>query len=485
VEVEFKLDDLQVWEKVRQLAQIVGGWKKTQIAVSGAPVTTFAELERSIGHVVQCYVSREQSGIGELYCSGRNAPNEEAGCFGCRFAAGVSRQLNSYRAHSYWYQFGELSTDLSAFTVDKGKILQVCKARVGDHLCIDCAAFSWSRVWEDIVALPDVLHLGDGSQFRVTYSRIDPSKPIGVEPRESPHDHGLSLVMGVGGDREGRADDAVRRNVPSVRYSDIAAQDAALTEIRNVVELPLTHPEYFAEIGVEPQRGLILYGPPGNGKTLIAKAVATESDSHLEVINGPEILSKWVGQSEENLRGVFQRARELAPSVILIDEIDALAPNRDDVTHQHEVQLISQLLVLLDGLEARGRVAVIGTTNRIGSIDAAIRRPGRFDYHIEVPSPDQRGREAILSVYLRGMKATPGIDLARAARETAGFSGADLAALCREAGLVAIHRGITEETAAEELVITQDDLTAALVAIRHKRVASLPEDSPIRGMNGT
>ncbi len=257
-----------------------------------------------------------------------------------------------------------------------------------------------------------------------------------------------------------------------MRYSDIAAQDAALEEIKNVIQLPLTHAEYFCGIGVDPQRGVILYGPPGNGKTLIAKAVATESDAHLEIINGPEILSKWVGQSAENLRHVFERAKRLEPAVVLIDEIDAIAPTRDHVTHQHDVSLISQLLVLLDGIEERGRLAVIATTNRIRAVDPAIRRPGRFDYHIEVPLPDGAGREAILRVYKGKMRFTEQVDLGWLARNTDGFSGAELAATCREAGLIAIRHGITAGITPKDLIITQEDLAKALEAILQKRLAN-------------
>ena len=179
--------------------------------------------------------------------------------------------------------------------------------------------------------------------------------------------------------------------MPNVRYADIAGQDQALAALRQIVQLPLTHADYFAALRVEPQAGILLYGPPGNGKTLLAKAVATESQAHLEIISGPEILSKWVGESEAQLRQIFARCRQWAPSVLLIDEIDCLAPRREGMSQQYNVQLIAQLLVLLDGLEARGRVAVVAATNRLEALDPAICRPGRFDYHIEVPLPDRSG----------------------------------------------------------------------------------------------
>jgi transitional endoplasmic reticulum ATPase len=270
------------------------------------------------------------------------------------------------------------------------------------------------------------------------------------------------------------ADPAPVRNVPTVRYADIAGQDKALEQLKNVVELPLKHQAYFEALRVEPQRGVLLYGPPGNGKTLLAKAVATECNAHLEVINGPEILSKWIGESEANLRRLFARARQLAPSIVLIDELDSIAPRRELLSHQHDVQILSQLLVLLDGLEARGRIAVVATSNRLGAIDPALCRPGRFDYHIEVPVPDREGRLAILQVYLAKMKTRGNLRIDDLAEASAGYSGAELAALCREAGLQAIRRGLARGLAAHHVVVTGRDLGQALGALKAKRFPVRP-----------
>jgi transitional endoplasmic reticulum ATPase len=242
-----------------------------------------------------------------------------------------------------------------------------------------------------------------------------------------------------------------------------------LEQLKHVVELPLTHQAYFEALRVAPQSGVLLYGPPGNGKTLLAKAVATESNAHFELISGPEVLSKWVGESEANLRKLFARARQLAPSVILIDELDSIAPRRDRVSQHHDVQVLSQLLVLLDGLEARGAVALVATTNRLEAIDPALRRPGRFDYHIEVPVPDYAGRLAILQVCLGKMKTRGSLGMEALAQATAGYSGAELAALGREAGLQAIRRGLACGLAAHQLSVSRQDLHDAWAALRAKR----------------
>jgi transitional endoplasmic reticulum ATPase len=250
-----------------------------------------------------------------------------------------------------------------------------------------CPAFSWARIGAGVGELPDQIDLRTDERFKLRFSTYDSKKAIGVEPARrlttAPR-----LELTLGGPREG-SEIPPERQIPSIRYSDVAAQEAALSEIEHVVGLPLKHPQYYDELGVEPHNGVLLYGPPGNGKTLIERRRGVSP----RIINGPEVLSMWVGQSEANIRRVFERARSLAPSVVLIDEIDSIAATRDEMIHQHEVSLISQLLVLLDGLEKRGRVAVIATTNRIDAIDPAIRRPGRFDYHIEVPEPDLTGRK--------------------------------------------------------------------------------------------
>jgi transitional endoplasmic reticulum ATPase len=258
--------------------------------------------------------------------------------------------------------------------------------------------------------------------------------------------------------------------VPQVRFADIAGLGTVLEEIKNVVQLPLTHADYFTALGVEPHGGVLLYGPPGNGKTLLAKAVACESQAHFELVNGPEVLSPFIGQSEINLRLLFERARELAPSVILLDELDSLAPRRNLVSHHHHVQLLSQLLVLLDGLEARGKVAVLGTTNRLEALDPALCRPGRFDYHLEVPLPDQAGRAAILAVHLGKMRGGKAICPQALSRATEGFSGAELASLCREAGLQAIQRSLAKGLPPRFVYLRLRDVQQALAALRAKRL---------------
>jgi transitional endoplasmic reticulum ATPase len=223
-------------------------------------------------------------------------------------------------------------------------------------------------------------------------------------------------------------------------YEDIGGLKDELQRLRETIELPLRHPELFQKLGIEPPKGVLLYGPPGTGKTLIAKAVASESGAHFISIAGPEVISKYYGESEQRLREVFEEARENAPSIIFIDELDSIAPRREEVTGEVERRVVAQLLTMMDGLEERGQVVVIGATNRVDAIDAALRRPGRFDREIEIGVPAEPDRIDILKIHTRGMPLAEDVVLEVLAQQTHGFVGADLAALAREAAIRALRR---------------------------------------------
>jgi len=261
---------------------------------------------------------------------------------------------------------------------------------------------------------------------------------------------------------------------PSVTYEDIGGLEAELEQVREMIELPMRHPELFQQLGIEPPKGVLLHGPPGTGKTLIAKAVANEIDAHFSDISGPEIMSKYYGESEEQLREVFEEATENEPAIVFIDEIDSIAPKREDVSGDVERRIVAQLLSLMDGLEDRGQVTVIGATNRLDAVDPALRRGGRFDREIEIGVPDRDGRKEILQVHTRGMPLTDGVDLDRYAENTHGFVGADIESLSKEAAMNALRR-IRPELDLEEdeidaevldsIQVTEDDFRDALKGI--------------------
>lgn len=252
----------------------------------------------------------------------------------------------------------------------------------------------------------------------------------------------------------------------SITYEDIGGLGDAVTRVREMIELPLRHPELFKRLGVEAPKGVLLHGPPGTGKTLLAKAIANETNSSFYTIGGPEIMSKYHGESEERLRGVFQQAEKNAPSIIFMDEIDSIAPKREEVTGETERRIVAQLLSLMDGMASRGKVVVIAATNRVDAIDPALRRPGRFDREIEIGVPNRDGRLEVLQIHTRGMPIDRDVNLERLADISHGFVGADLQALAKEAAMRALRRvlpdinlsseGIPVETLRKIIVRMQD-----------------------------
>lgn len=232
--------------------------------------------------------------------------------------------------------------------------------------------------------------------------------------------------------------------VPRITYEDIGGLKNEVQKVREMIELPLRHPEIFERIGIEAPKGVLLYGPPGTGKTLLAKAVASETNANFYSIGGPEIMSKFYGESEERLRETFKQAQENSPSIIFIDEIDSIAPKREEVSGDVEKRVVSQLLSLMDGIEGRGKLVVIGATNRPNALDPALRRPGRFDREIEIGIPDEQGRYDILQIHTRGMPLTEDVNLESIAKVTHGFVGADLEALSKEAAMRSLRRVLPE-----------------------------------------
>jgi len=276
-------------------------------------------------------------------------------------------------------------------------------------------------------------------------------------------------------------------NIPKVTYEDIGGLGDEVKKVREMIELPLKHPELFDRLGVEAPKGVLLHGPPGTGKTLLAKAVAGETNANFTSIGGPEIMSKFYGESEERLREIFKEAEENAPSIIFIDEIDSIAPKRDEVTGETERRVVAQILALMDGLKSRGKVVVIGATNRPNALDPAIRRPGRFDREIEISIPNRNGRLEILQIHTRGMPLAGDVDLEKLADLTHGYAGADLAALCKEAAMHSIRRIVPEmdlemESIPVEILnkinVKKEDFFAALREMQPSSLREVLIESP-------
>ncbi len=281
--------------------------------------------------------------------------------------------------------------------------------------------------------------------------------------------------------------DEALRGMPQVSYEDIGGLRDEMQKVREMIELPLRHPEIFEKLGIEAPKGVLLFGPPGTGKTLLAKAVASESNSHFISISGPEIMSKFYGESEARLREIFKEAREKAPTIIFIDEIDSIAPKREEVMGEVERRVVSQMLSLMDGLEGRGKVIVIAATNRQNALDPALRRPGRFDREIEIKVPDKNGRLEILQIHSRNMPLDTDVDQKKIAAVTHGFVGADLEYLCKEAAMKCLRRllpdlNLEDEKLAPEtldkLIITQNDFNQAIKDVMPSAMREVFLESP-------
>ena len=264
------------------------------------------------------------------------------------------------------------------------------------------------------------------------------------------------------------------RGVPQVTYEDIGGLTDEIKKVREMIELPLRHPEIFEKLGIEAPKGVLLYGPPGTGKTLLAKAVANESNAHFISISGPEIMSKFYGESEARLREIFKEAREKSPSIIFVDEIDSIAPKREEVTGEVERRVVSQMLSLMDGLEARGKVIVISATNRPNAIDPALRRPGRFDREIEIKVPNKKGRKDILAIHTRNMPLDENVNIDKVAGISHGYVGADLEYLCKESAMKCLRRLLPELNLEDEkiapetldkLIVNDEDFEKAFVEV--------------------
>jgi len=318
-------------------------------------------------------------------------------------------------------------------------------------------------------------NLGGGlSRIRFLVVNTNPSQPCIVSEN-------TEVVLNP------KAVDISDEKIPEITYEDIGGLSEEIKKIREMVEIPMKHPEIFEKLGVEPPKGVLLHGPPGTGKTLLAKAVANESDANFILLNGPEIMSKFYGESEKKIRDIFEEAEKTAPTIIFIDEIDAIAPKREDVQGEVERRVVSQILTMMDGLKSRGKVIVIGATNRVNAIDPALRRPGRFDREIELGVPNKKGRRTILGIHTRGMPLNK-VKLDEIASLTHGFVGADLEALTKEAAMNVLRKLLpkmkldSEEQISpevlEKLIVKQEDFTDALKIVRPSAMREVLVETP-------
>ncbi len=439
--VELDLPD--DWRLLDDFSGLLRGEGEVGYAADGKPISG-EELFAGM----RCFLRKQRSGTtARDWCTPKHLEDKQL--FPCRQ---IHLYDNDHLTQNSWYAYGQVGED-ATFRVDKEAITERVLSDLGP--CVHCPILDLDATAELVARLPEKIEPGKDDawayrekgplqSWKVVKTRQgrEPAAPT-AEDREGLFER---LARGV---RSGGANVAAAsgtapgtRNVPATRYEDVGGMRETIALVREAVELPITHPEIFKKLNIRPHKGILFYGPPGTGKTLLARAVAHESGAHFVAVSGPEILNKYWGQSEARLRSIFNEARAKAPAIILFDEIDSFASSRDMMSESFEATLVSQLLSLMDGLNDLGRVCVIATTNRPAALDAALRRPGRFDHEIEIGLPDAEARLHILKIHTREMPTAPDLDLKHIAQHTGSYSGADLEALCREAALVCMRRTI-------------------------------------------
>ncbi len=470
VAVRFDQDSLQAFD---DLAALVGRWAQTRFYLNGKLVPR-PGLEQLLG----CYRAHLAAADRSGYCRGQALH---------RTGVGAARQLFPCRLipisevnHQGWFQFGRLLRDGATFATNKPALRAAVEEALDASLARHCPALAAAEVDAVIDRLPDRIRPGrdpgwgyregwqEGRFVRIGVEKLTAAAaPV---PAAAPTGRSALAPAAVVAEPQGGVEPVAGASTASaigrVRYADIGGLQSQIRIMRENIEWPLRFPELFERMGVDPHRGILLCGPPGTGKTMLAKALATECAAHFLAVNGPEILSKWRGESEGALRRVFEEARAQAPSVVLLDEIDAIAPDRGRVQHNHEAVLVSQLLTLMDGLADRGRVVVVATTNRPERVDAALRRPGRLDLCLEIGLPDTEAREEILRLQTGRMPLGEDVDIRALAVDTEGMAGAHLGALCREAGMTCMREAIALD-ASDGFVIAPDVVDALRVCGAH------------------
>ncbi len=386
--------------KVNELWSLVGNWKSSRILINSEAVE-FADLS-AYSNVFGCHEKYKTAVIQEEHC---NLYSNKEG-WGCKWLTEVNRYLpdSSWSRDRYWYQFGSFELE-NVWKIDKEKIKAVLQREIDIKKIALCPVFNRAKVETIIDSLPDQIDVTVDKKWQVIYEdSFDGTsaerEPVSIQPVISLSLDPLSSRQPKPGDEK----PSEPRYIPEVTFPDIGGIDDIIETIREVIELPIKKPEILKYLGIKPHKGILLHGIPGCGKTLIAKAIANEIKAHFISVKGPELLSKWHGQSEENLREMFEEARQLQPSIIYFDEIDSIAQTRSGEENLRlDARFVNQLLALMDGIEDYGNVRVIASTNRIELIDNALLRPGRFDYTIEVRKPTLEGCYQIFSIQTKNM----------------------------------------------------------------------------------
>ena len=464
---------ISIWELIRS-------WNTTQFILDGKELNTRELWE--IFRLFKCSDDYSRSVIPERHC--RQYGEWEG--WGCKYLSAIERNAERYAfsgRSTYWYQFGHFIND-EIWMVDKKDIRAAIRREIKLNHVYLCNKFNMKKIDEIIKSLPGKIFLKDSKEWKIVYEESADGSEL--EKRAVSIEHETvspyrSLSFGISGSilktENKEAENEIKRNIPDTTFSDIGGIEEIIETVREVIELPLIKSEVFRELGIKPHKGILLYGPPGCGKTLIAKAIANEVDAHFILISGPEILSKYYGESEANLRKIFQEAKSLQPSIIYWDEIDSLTQKRSGAEEVRlESRLVNQLLTLLDGVEQFGNVCVIASTNRKELIDEALLRPGRFDYCIEVKKPTREGCYHIFKLATRNMPVDKEFDIKEFSEKLYGLSGAEITFVSREGAYNCLRRSVDLKKIIKEktlescnlkgVTITEEDFELALAKIR-------------------
>lgn len=488
---------LDKYEAFQKLMEIIKDWDSVKFIHGQKELKPagFALAEKDL--VAKCYQAFLDGDKPNDYCD-----DKSPACWGCKQFAGIvlHHTRAPYNARTrYWYQFGEF-VDKSTWRIDKEALNRSLEEIAGKKSLDFCPVFEFLFFRRYVAALPALIHLSDTQNWAVVYAddstnsakRWEPSSiqhltpssaaaPGSREQASEPSDDGLP---GSSSQTGKNSDVQNLRYVPETSFADIGGVDEIIQSIRIVIELPIIKPKLYEHLGIKPYRGILLWGDPGNGKTLIAKAIAHEVNAHFIPVSGPDILNKNFGQSEKNLRDIFEEARDFQPSVIFIDEIDSIAQTRlSGESAKWYATVVNQLMSLMDGIREYGNITVLASTNRPDLLDAALLRPGRFDYKLEIKKPNLPGCKRVLEIATRGMPLADDIDLFAFSEAVIGYSAAEITFLAKEAAMVALRKAIeTKDLSLEDdnledfsfLKITMADLKSALHLLKwHRRYVNL------------
>ena len=470
------------------LYALVCGWKGTSVSLDGEEIRPH-EFFWKFNTVIKCAKEYEDAVDKDNYCCTHGTFEG----WGCKQLDDLDRHLSKRASYAmkYWYGFGEFVSE-GVWKVNKGLIKDYLKKEAGDKNLDYCKIFSLEKAWKIVDGLPDEIDTHGSAWWDIDYREDFEGaailkRPVGIKHRAAgsrARGGGVSAVMKDGVLNLEAAEERTRY-IPNVTFDDVGGIDDIIGQIREVIELPLKRPDIYRYLGIEPHKGILFYGEPGTGKTLIAKAIANETKAHFIPVSGPEVLSKWYGESESNLRDIFEEARELQPAIIFFDEIDSMTQNRSESEGARvDSRIVNQLLTLMDGMESYDNVTVLASTNRPELLDEALLRPGRFDYKIEIKRPDAAGCLRILEIATRNMPVEPGFDLGDIVPELLGSSGADIVFVAKEAAIGALRRstdveGLIQSAEGDgfkldDVKVEREDFVHAIDELRSNKLGMAP-----------